>query len=219
MATENLLTDGQPTNDPAPEQTATGDAPAEQQQQAPADGVAPDEGAAADDKGKSDEGADEAPEGAPEAYEDFAAPDGVTLDEAALTEFKGIAKELNLSQTDAQKVADLGPKMMQTWQAKQTEAITATVAKWADDTRADKEIGGEKLNENLATAKKALDTFGTPALKTLLNESGLGNHPEIIRLLHKAGKTISEDGYVGGKRETDGTTDATTLYPNSKMNP
>lgn len=216
MATENLLTDGQLTNDPAPAQTATGDAPAEQQQQAQ-DEAAPE--GAADDKGTSDEGADEAPEGAPEAYEDFTAPEGVTLDEAALTEFKDIAKDLNLSQADAQKVVDLGPKLMQTWQAKQTEAITATVAKWADDTRADKEIGGEKLNENLATAKKALDAFGTPALKTLLNESGLGNHPEIIRLLHKAGTAISEDGYVGGKRGTDGTKDATALYPNSKMNP
>ena len=39
--------------------------------------------------------------------------------------------------------------------------------------------------------------FGTDALKSLLTESGLGNHPEVIRFMYRAGKAISEDSYVG----------------------
>lgn len=231
MTTDTMLT-GDQSNNAASSQAAEGTgatppaADAAQQQQAAAqtEGDKP-AGEAADgakpegDKpeGEKAEG-DKKPEGAPEEYEDFAVAEGVALDAEAITEFKGLAKELGLSQADAQKVVDLGPKMLEKWQAKHAEAITTTVAKWAEDARADKEIGGDKLNENLAVAKKALDAFGTPELKTLLNESGLGNHPELIRLLHKAGKAISEDGYVGGKRDGAGNGGAKSFYSNSNMN-
>ena len=85
----------------------------------------------------------------------------------------------------------------------------------------DKEFGGEKLSENLSTAKKALDQFGTPELRSLLNESGLGNHPEFIRFMFRAGKSISEDRYVGqanGAAPTQGrprdfASQAAFLYP------
>jgi hypothetical protein len=135
----------------------------------------------------------------PETYEDFKAPEGVTLDTEISDEFKVMAKELKLPQGKAQKVADLGVKMAARWQATQNEAIAKTVAGWADETRADRDLGGDKLDANLAVAKKALDAFGTPELKKMLNESGFGNNIEIIRLLHKAGLTLSEDTVVIGK--------------------
>ena len=37
-----------------------------------------------------------------------------------------------------------------------------------------------------------LDQLGTPELQTLLNESGLGNHPEVIRLLYKAARALGD---------------------------
>lgn len=135
----------------------------------------------------------------PEKYADFSAPEGVTLDTEVTEEFKTLAKDLKLPQAKAQQVADLGVKLAGKWQADQQQAIATTVAKWADETRADKEIGGEKLGENLAVAKRALDTFGTPELKKLLNESGLGNHPQVIKMLYRAGLTLSEDKVVLGK--------------------
>jgi hypothetical protein len=49
-------------------------------------------------------------------------------------------------------------------------------------------------------AKKALDAFGTAELRSLLNESGLGNHPEVIRFMFRAGKAISEDSMVTGTK-------------------
>jgi hypothetical protein len=49
-------------------------------------------------------------------------------------------------------------------------------------------------------AKKALDAFGTTELRSLLNESGLGNHPEVIRFMFRAGKAISEDSMVTGTK-------------------
>ena len=55
-------------------------------------------------------------------------------------------------------------------------------------------------NANLEVAKSSLKAFGTDALKSLLQESGLGNHPEVIRFMYRAGKAISEDSYVGNSQ-------------------
>lgn len=132
--------------------------------------------------------------GAPaEAYA-FAAPEGVTLDTAAVEEFSAIAKELGLEQGKAQAIADIAVKMQQ----RQAEAQQALVTSWVEQVKVDKEIGGEKFTENLAIARKALESFGTPELQDVLNMTGLGNHPEVIRAFYKAGKAISEDRFIPG---------------------
>lgn len=152
----------------------------------------------------------------PAELADFVAPEGVQMDSEAATEFKNLAKELGLKQEGAQKVADVGFKLAQKWEAKQAEQIKAVKEAWIEGTKTDKEFGGEKLSENLAVAKKALDTFGTPELRTLLNESGLGNHPEIIRAFFRAGKAISEDRFIvgSGPNKTGDRDLAGSLYPN-----
>lgn len=150
----------------------------------------------------------------PEKYE-LKAPDGVTLDSEALGEFEGLARDLKLSQEDAQKVTDIGAKLAQKWETKQAEVIQQAAADWVKEAAADKEFGGEKLSENLAVARKALDAFGTPELRSLLDGSRLGNHPEVIRFMVRAGKAISEDRMVtGGRGPAAQATTADVLYPN-----
>lgn len=159
----------------------------------------------------------EAKQEEPVELADFNAPEGVSLDPEAAEEFKSLAKELGLKQEGAQKVADIGVKLAQKWEAKQAEKIQEAKTAWVESSKADKEFGGDKLNENLAVAKKALDAFGTPELKTLLNESGLGSHPEIVRAFFRAGKAISEDRFVpsNGSTTSTGSRDLSkTLYPN-----
>lgn len=151
----------------------------------------------------------------PEKYE-FTAPEGTQLDEEAVGELSGLAKDFKLSQEEAQKVADIGAKLAAKWDTKQAETIQQAAAEWAASATADKEYGGDKLTESLATAKKALDAFGTPELRSLLNDSRLGNHPEVIRFMVRAGKAISEDRMVtgGAGPATASTNVAKSLYPN-----
>lgn len=237
MTTETQATTGTTPTDPGTQQAAaapaaqdttvlTADAPAsEQQAQTTQEGDAPtgDKPAAEakpDGEKPQDEGDKPKTEGektgAPEQYEDFAAPEGVRLDAELVGDLKTIAKELNLSQKDAQRVADLGPKLLQKLQGHQAEAFAQVRQTWANDAKADKEIGGEAFAENLGAAKKALESFGTPELRTLLNESGIGNHPEVIRFMVRAGKAISSDTFVAGERSANGAgkDPAKTLYPN-----
>lgn len=152
---------------------------------------------------------------APEKYE-FKAPEGREYDAEVINNFSEVAKELNLSQDAAQKLLD---KMAPIVEQRQIQQIEQVRTQWADASKNDKEFGGDKLQDNLAVAKKALDQFGTPELRTLLNESGLGNHPDVIRFMYRAGKAISEDSYVGadvgrsGKSQPKGFNDlASALY-------
>lgn len=147
---------------------------------------------------KPEEKDEQKPEGAPEKYE-FQAGEGVELDAEALKDFEPVARELNLTNDQAQKLVDAYPKILAGVQQRQTEAWQAQTEEWAATVKADKEIGGDKLTANLGVAQRALDTFGTPALKEYLNGTGLGNHPELVKAFVKVGKAMSEDGVVTGK--------------------
>jgi DNA-binding protein H-NS len=145
----------------------------------------------------------------PESYE-LQMPEGIELDKASADEFTTIAKELKLDQAAAQKLADIAAKQAQ----RQVEAHTRLVESWVESVKADKDIGGDKLEENLGIARKALDAFGTPELRDVLNASGLGNHPEVIKAFVKAGKAISEDRFVAGSAKGADTDPAKKMFPN-----
>lgn len=194
----------------------------ETNEQTPEEKAAAEAAAKAEEEAKAKEA--EAPQGAPETYEDFQFPEGITPDAEIVTEFKEIAKAANLDQETAQKVAGIAPKIIAKMAEAQMEAVNKVVDGWAEQTKADKELGGDKLTENLAVAQKAMQAFATPELRSLLNKfdkvnnpngTGLGNHPEFIRLMHRVGKTISEDKIVTGNEPGHtGQSAADKLYGN-----
>jgi len=142
---------------------------------------------------------------------EFELPEGVALDEQGASEFKALAKELKLPAESAKKLAELAANRARA----QHEAHTTLVTGWAEQVKADKEIGGDKLPETLAVAKKAIDQFGSPELKDLLNSTGLGNHPEVVKLAWRIGKAISEDTFVRGAAKGPATESdlAKSLFP------
>lgn len=159
-----------------------------------------DEGECGDAKAKSQ---------VPEKYE-FKVPEGVQLDEAALGQFSEAAKELGLSQEHAQKLVD---KMAPVLANRTVEAVNAASAEWVEAQKTDKEFGGEKLAENLGVARKAMEAFASPELVTLLNQTRLGNHPEVIRAFYRMGKAISEDTFVSGNPGQAAKDPASVLFP------
>lgn len=136
-------------------------------------------------------------------------PEGVTLDQASLDEFKAIVSDKALTEAErAQKVLDIAIKREQS----RADAFRQQVEDWAAEVKADKELGAP---ENLAVAVKAVDTFGSPELKSLLNSTGMGNHPEVVRFMLQVGKAISEDKVITGKAPEGKPRDpASVLYPN-----
>lgn len=238
MPGETLITDAAPAAAAPAAASAAAPAPeaggaaapagqADSQAAAPAAGAAPAGGAEGGEEGKQNDGktdeqkaADEAAAkaaeeaaaktGAPEKYEPFTAPEGATLDAGVITAFEEAARELDLPQDKAQQLID---KMAPAMAARQAEQMEQMRTDWAAQSTSDKEFGGDKLQENLGYARKALDTFATPELKTILDQTGMGNHPELVRFMVRAGKAISEDKIVtGGAPATANRTAAEVLY-------
>ncbi|MHB0838784.1 peptidase [Klebsiella grimontii] len=152
----------------------------------------------------------------PEKYE-FTAPEGTELDSKAVELFEPVARELGLSNDQAQKLAGLWPQLQEQMQQRQAESWGQQVEKWAADTKDDKEIGGEKLTVSVGHAQKALDTFASKEFREFLDSTGLGNHPEMVRAFAKVGKLMSEDSFVTGQGNGSPKNDLVeAFYPSKK---
>lgn len=151
----------------------------------------------------------------------LALPEGMQLDEGLMEQFAPLAKDLGLNQEQGQKLIEMHTQALQSMHEQVTKAFGDTVASWAETAKTDKEIGGDKYTENVATAVKAIDRFGSPELRAALNETGLGNHPELIRFCLRIGKAISEDAFgpdagQSGEGGTRNTADVLYDHPSSK---
>lgn len=172
--------------------------------------------ATTDDAGKT---ADAAAAGAPEKYE-LTAPEGFQLEPETTAQFETVARELNLSNEQANKLIPLGAQLAQQIAAQQQDAHVKQVAQWLEASKADKDIGGDKFDASVQVALKARDKFATPELRTLMDQTGLGNHPEIVRLFHRIGTAIADDSFVqapsgGGSQKSA----ASVLFDNPTSQP
>lgn len=209
-------TEGQPAAPAAAHAAAPAAAPATEPSTAAAPAAAPasDEPAKPGASGEG-EGGKQDTEGKPaEPTYEYQMPEGMELDTAAADSLTALAKEKGLSPADAQKVAEIGVQMMQ----RQADAHAAMVQSWIDEVKGDKEIGGDKLTESLVHAKRAVDFIGDPALKELLEISGYGNNPVLVRAFVKLGKHLAPDQIETGSQPANGTS-ATRMYSASNMNP
>lgn len=148
----------------------------------------------------------------PEKYE-LTTPEGVELDTAFLEQVTPVFKELKLSGVQAQKLADLYTGKVVEMQRAQMDTWNKTLSGWQASAMNDAEYGGAGFEENVSLAKAALKEFGSDDLQKAFIDYGMGNHPEVIRLLYKVGKAMKNDKLVVGDR--NGSVDPNkALYPN-----
>lgn len=163
----------------------------------------------------TEETTEEKPEGAPEEYEPFTAPEGMTLDEELLGEFSPMAKDMNLTQEQAQKMVDMGAQLAQKIQNQQEVALKTKQRDWREAVKKDADMGGANLQTTLKDADKGLKFAGDDEFISLVKGSWLGDHPGVIRFLAKVGKTISEDTAEHGTSGGDVPL-ANRLFPSMK---
>lgn len=145
--------------------------------------------------------------GVPEKYE-FKAPEGVTLDPVMIEKFAPIAKELGLNQAKAQSLIDLAAEMQQRTMDGVFEMHEQRKATWLEEAKKDPEIGADVSGKpEDSVALRAFNTIaqGSPGLKAMVDELGIGNHPEFLRVFYKIGKNMREDTFEGGGGNRDDT--------------
>lgn len=173
------------------------------------------------DSAKDETGEDAAPV-VPEKYELKASEGLPELDAEAVALAEPVFKEIGLTNEQAQQLVPVAEQFAQRIAEQMEAAATANVAQqraaWLAEAQAAEDIGGAKWSDTLVAAAKGLDalgfTKGTP-FRDLLDDSGLGNHPDMIRAWLKVGRAVSEDSdFVRSGVATAGArTLADTLYP------
>lgn len=138
-------------------------------------------------------------EGEPQTLE-ITLPEGMEAHkgqaEAYQTHMGGWLKD-NPKATAADALKEAARWQAETVQKAQTDAQAAwdqQIEGWANEAKADEEIGGDAFDENVAVAKKALETYGSPELKDILDQSGLGSHKAVIAAFYKVGKELAQAG-------------------------
>lgn len=152
----------------------------------------------------------------PETY-DLASviPEGFELNQERMDSFTAVAKEAGLSQENASKLAAYGIQLMQeSAQAVQQEFVSR-VNTWGEQAKT--ELGAE-FNNTVRLAASGIEVMEKqiPELRTMLNETGAGNHPVMIKAMAMVGKLVAEENgskLLGGQPQSG----APSIYSNTNF--
>lgn len=123
---------------------------------------------------------------------EFKIPDGIEINKEVLGKFEGLARGLNLKTDQAQPLVDLWVEATHGYETQAIQAWVDQGQQWEQEIKSDSQIGGARFNESLALAKKGLG-FAGKEFAEYIESSGLGNNPQVFRMLMKIGKSLSED--------------------------
>ena len=125
-----------------------------------------------------------------ESYGDFEVPDGITVNEPLLNEFKDTAAKLGLTKDKAQELINLQIKNVQEQMAKWGEVRKG----WVGELKADAEFGGEKFDATVKDAKLALRQFDPDgSFLKALQSSMYDNNPATLKFLARVQRAVGED--------------------------
>lgn len=129
-------------------------------------------------------------------------PENSMLKEADLKELTAFAKEQGLTNKQTQELLYKQNEKFTSFINEQVKAYKEKISQYENTIKNDKEIGGENFNQTITLAKRVTQKFGTENLLKEFDSTGFGSHPEVVRLLAKIGKAMSEDQLIlpGEKR-------------------
>lgn len=89
---------------------------------------------------------------------------------------------------------------MRQQEAARHEQWQKQVSQWREEVAQDPQLGGVHMAANVARAQLALDRFDQGRhIGKLLEESGYGNHPEVLRFFNRVADALMEDSLVRGE--------------------
>lgn len=143
-------------------------------------------------------------------------PDGSLLPASEIETVAAYAKARGLSNEAAQEVLAQRHDAVKAFHASAMQKFSERTTQWVNEAKADKSLAGEQGQEfdaNVGLAKRALNHFFGKELDAVLNETGYGNHPGVLRGFLKIAKAMGEDtlaqGVHGGGQPKDA---ASVLY-------
>lgn len=165
---------------------------------------------------KKEEGSQSAEPASLPTYE-FTLPEGFQADDTKFGEFKKKIGEFEMeSKADHAKFQSFTQDLLNQHTAAlqetverlngyYAEAVEKQGVDWKDAFEKDPDIGGNRRDTTLKHATQFIRTFGgsdeqQQQLRSLMNETKIGNHPALIRLLANAGEVLAEGKPVPAMR-------------------
>lgn len=135
----------------------------------------------------------------PEKY-DYEIPD--TWDEAYTAKVESIAKAHKLNNEQMKAFAEYAQQEHQVaMQERQNN-----MQKWENELRQAPEFAGENFNQAVQYALMGLNHIDPKGeLKTVLEESGYGSHPAVVKAMYQIGKMLDNDKFAGKGNGKDST--------------
>jgi len=125
------------------------------------------------------------------------------MSDEILAEVDPIFRDLGLSNEQANKIMPLAGKFHERIVAAQVDAHKAMGADWAKAAKSDPRIGGKNWKETEGFVARALDTVSqglgkdgakeVADFKELLDQTQIGNHPTMVKILRWYGERVGED--------------------------
>jgi hypothetical protein len=139
--------------------------------------------------------------GRPENAEGYNFELGDTADPDMVNWFKNAAFEAGLTEANAQKIMDsYNEKAL----AYQSEFNAVQELEAAESIKELKNDFGLAYDQKVESARRAVTEFGGQELKDVLDQTGLGNNPTIVKAFAQVGEYLSEDKLVKPEQKTSG---------------
>ena len=150
-------------------------------------------------------------------YEEFKIPEGVNLDKEQLGAFNKILGEIETGKLDHAGMQEAGQKLVDL----ATKATADSIQRlndyyvqfhenqkkgWFESFKNDPEMGGANLDKTVSLLRDAVETYGgdekqVAEFRSVMKETGVGNHPAVIRILNNMAQKIAKyttEGDTGG---------------------
>ena len=139
---------------------------------------------------------DATPEQLSEVYERLGrpnSPEEYVLDsQSELSgKYKELAHNLGLNQQQAQALHDWYNETIGSQEQVSQQMAEQQQVEWLQDLQ--REWGGD-FNRNTDLAQRAFKKFADESAVQALNETGLGNHPALVKMFSQIGRMLAEDG-------------------------
>jgi len=129
--------------------------------------------------------------GRPEQASDYQFGD----ENGELDGFRDFAYDTGLTQEQANNILNMYSDIQEEEENNHNDAIEELRT---TSTMALQKEWGKNFDGKMDYAKRAFAQFATPELSQLMDKTGLGNHPEMLRTFAKVGEILGEDSLVVG---------------------
>lgn len=158
-------------------------------------------------EGKGEEKKEDKGAGAAEAVtaDALKIPDGREYDQELGDSFLAVVNDAELSRGElAQKLLDMYVQQQDKMFTALSESEKATneflrkqEQGYLESSKSDPEFGGAGFEANLNVIRAGRDRLATPGAVEILQNLGIHNHPDIVRMFYRAGLLVSEDKSIG----------------------